>query len=93
MKKINHLISALIMAAMTAGFVSCSSSDEPSSVSDNTPKELTITIKTQGVTTKAAASVNDPGASAENTMNRITTNKMCCQDLLNDRSISLCLTR
>ena len=72
MKKINHLISALIMAAMTAGFASCSSSDEPSSVSDNTPKELTITIKTQGVTTKAAASVNDPGASAENTMNRIT---------------------
>lgn len=72
MKKINHLISALIMAAMTAGFASCSSSDEPSSVSDNTPKELTITIKTQGVNTKAAASGNDPGASAENTMNRIT---------------------
>lgn len=72
MKKINHLISALIMAAMTAGFASCSSSDEPSSVSDNTPKELTITIKTQGVTTKAAASGNDPGTTAENTMNRIT---------------------
>lgn len=72
MKKINHLISALIMAAMTAGFASCSSSDEPSSVSDNTPKELTITIKTQGVTTKAAASGTDPGTTAENTMNRIT---------------------
>lgn len=71
MKKINHLISALIMAAMTAGFASCSSSDEPSSVSDNTPKELTITIKTQGVTTKAAET-NDPGTTAENTMNRIT---------------------
>ena len=72
MKKINHLISALIMAAMTAGFASCSSSDEPSSVSDNTPKELTITIKTQGVTTKAAVSDTDPGTTAENTMNRIT---------------------
>lgn len=72
MKKINHLISALIMAAMTAGVASCSSSDEPSSVSDNTPKELTITIKTQGVTTKAAASGTDPGTTAENTMNRIT---------------------
>lgn len=71
MKKINHLISALIMAAMTAGFASCSSSDEPSSVSDNTPKELTITIKTQGVTTKAAET-DDPGTTAENTMNRIT---------------------
>lgn len=71
MKKINHLISALIMAAMTAGFASCSSSDEPSSVSDNTPKELTITIKTQGVTTKAAET-NDPGTTKENTMNRIT---------------------
>ena len=72
MKKINHYISALIVAAMTAGFSSCSSSDEPSSVSDNTPKELTITIKTQGVTTKAAASGTDPGTTAENTMNRIT---------------------
>ena len=71
MKKINHLISALIMAAMTAGFASCSSSDEPSSVSDNTPKELTITIKTQGVTTKAAET-SDPETTAENTMNRIT---------------------
>ena len=71
MKKINHLISALIMAAMTAGFASCSSSDEPSSVSDNTPKELTITIKTQGVTTKAAET-SDPGTTKENTMNRIT---------------------
>lgn len=71
MKKINHLISALIMAAMTAGFASCSSSDEPSSVSDNTPKELTITIKTQGVTTKAAET-SDPGTTKEYTMNRIT---------------------
>ena len=71
MKKINHLISALIMAAMTAGFASCSSSDEPSSVSDNTPKELTITIKTQGVTTKSAAN-SDPVTTNENTMNRIT---------------------
>lgn len=74
MKKINHYISAIIVAAMTAGFASCSSSDEPSSVSDNTPKELTITIKTQGVTTKAAET-SDPGSQTpnpENTMNRIT---------------------
>lgn len=71
MKKINHLISALIMAAMTAGFASCSSSDEPSSESDNTPKELTITIKTQGVKTKAAET-SDPTPTKENTMNRIT---------------------
>lgn len=71
MKKINHLISALIMAAMTAGFASCSSSDAPSSESDNTPKELTITIKTQGVKTKAAET-SDPTSTKENTMNRIT---------------------
>lgn len=74
MKKINHYISALIVAAMTAGFSSCSSSDEPSSVSDNTPKELTITIKTQGVTTKAAET-SDPATLTPNPeykMNRIT---------------------
>lgn len=71
MKKINHFISALIVAAMTAGFASCSSSDDPSSVSDNTPKELTITIKTQGVKTKAAET-SDPTPTKENTMNRIT---------------------
>lgn len=71
MKKINHLISALIMAAMTAGFASCSSSDEPSSVSDNTPKELTLTIMSTKPVTKAALT-SDPSASDEKTINRIT---------------------
>lgn len=70
MKKINHLISALIMAAMTAGFTSCSSSDEPSSVSDNTPKELTLTIMSTKPVTKAA--LNSIGANDEKTINRIT---------------------
>lgn len=70
MKKINHLISALIMAAMTAGVASCSSSDEPSSVSDNTPKELTLTIMSTKPVTKAA--LTSIGANDENTINRIT---------------------
>lgn len=70
MKKINHLISALIMAAMTAGFASCSSSDEPSSVSDNTPKELTLTIMSTKPVTKAA--LNSINADDEKTINRIT---------------------
>ena len=70
MKKINHLISALIMAAMTAGLASCSSSDEPSSVSDNTPKELTLTIMSTKPVTKAALS-SDPSAN-EKDINRIT---------------------
>lgn len=70
MKKINHYISALIVAAMTAGFTSCSSSDEPSSVSDNTPKELTLTIMSTKPATKAALS-SDPSASEKN-INRIT---------------------
>ena len=70
MKKINHLISALIMAAMTAGFASCSSSDEPSSVSDNTPKELTLTIMSTKPVTKAA--LTSIGADDEKTINRIT---------------------
>lgn len=70
MKKINHYISALIVAAMTAGFSSCSSSDEPSSVSDNTTKELTLTIMSTKPVTKAALS-SDPSASEKN-INRIT---------------------
>lgn len=70
MKKINHLISALIMAAMTAGFASCSSSDEPSSVSDNTPKELTLTIMSTKPVTKAALTTIP--TDAEKTINRIT---------------------
>lgn len=70
MKKINHLISALIVAAMTAGFASCSSSDDPSSVSDNTPKELTLTIMSTKPVTKAALS-SDPSA-YEKDINRIT---------------------
>lgn len=70
MKKINYLISALIVAAMTAGFASCSSSDEPSSVSDNTPKELTLTIMSTKPVTKAA--LNSIGANDEKTINRIT---------------------
>lgn len=73
MKKINHLISALIMAAMTAGFASCSSSDEPSSVSDNTPKELTLTIMSTKPVTKAALnSTSAPTDAQEKTINRIT---------------------
>ena len=73
MKKINHLISALIMAAMTAGFASCSSSDEPSSVSDNTPKELTLTImSTKPVTKAALTSTSAPTETQEKTINRIT---------------------
>lgn len=73
MKKINHLISALIMAAMTAGFASCSSSDEPSSVSDNTPKELTLTIMSTKPLTKAALnSTSAPTETQEKTINRIT---------------------
>ena len=71
MKKINHLISALIMAAMTAGFASCSSSDEPSSVSDNTPKELTLTIMSTKPVTKAAL-ISAPTEDQEKTINRIT---------------------
>lgn len=73
MKKINHLISALIMAAMTAGFASCSSSDEPSSVSDNTPKELTLTIMSTKPVTKAALDGSSaPTDTQEKTINRIT---------------------
>ena len=73
MKKINHLISALIMAAMTAGFASCSSSDEPSSVSDNTPKELTLTIMSTKPATKAALEGSSaPTDAQEKTINRIT---------------------
>lgn len=71
MKKINHLISALIMAAMTAGFASCSSSDEPSSVSDNTPKELTLTIMSTKPVTKAALN-SAPTDDQEKKINRIT---------------------
>lgn len=70
MKKINHYISALIVAAMTAGFASCSSSDEPSSVSDNTPKELTLTIMSTKPATKAA--LTSIPTDAEKKINRIT---------------------
>ena len=71
MQNINHLTSALIMAAMTAGFASCSSSDEPSSVSDNTPKELTLTIMSTKPVTKAELT-SEPTDRNEKKINRIT---------------------
>jgi len=73
MKRTSFFMSAIFMAALSAGLAtSCSSSDELSSNSanSNVQKQLTLTIKTQELT-RAAVSA-DPGTVSENSINRIT---------------------
>ena len=70
MNRINKLFSAIIFAAITVGLASCSSEESPN-VSDNNPKELTLTIMSTKPATKAALTQN-PTEDTERTINRIT---------------------